>query len=229
MVEFQTKISEIKYLTLKTVELTVDLVNPDEIKFEAGQFMQFLLGKAPRSYSIVSIPNHNRQLKFCIELLDKGLVSQFLKQAKVGSFLPMQGPLGNFLFDRPEKNAFFVATGVGIAPFASIIPNILSTGYSGKAQLLFGVKHEEDVFYFDKFRHMANLYQNFKFVPILSQPQSHWPGESGRVTTYLEVAYEYFKDYIFYICGNTEMVKESRELLLKRGHDPKNIRLEIFI
>lgn len=230
MQEYLTRVSEIKYLTQHVLELSVDLILPDTILFKAGQFMQFILGPQQfRSYSIVSVPDHNRTLKFCVELVPGGAGSAFVKSLSVGSEVKMRGPLGVMTFDFFERDACFIAGGVGIAPYASMIPDMLSRGYSREAHLLFGVRNEENVFYFDRFNHLATMYQNFKFTPILSRPEMHWPGEVGRVTTYLDVAYERYRDRLFYICGGMDLVKDVRSLLLRKGHKPTDIKLEIFV
>ena len=213
---------------MRTLEVTVDLVEPISTRFTAGQFMQFKIGSVLRSYSIINVPDHNRFLKFCVGLLDNGEASDFFRSAKIGQELFMRGPSGIFSIENFSKNSFFVAGGVGIAPFCSMIPDMLARSYEGKAHLLFGVATEDDIFYFDRFNHLHNLYPNFTFTPIVSRPQLHWPGETGRVTTYLDVAYEYYKDYLYYICGSSEMVKDARDLLLKKGQNIADIKLEIF-
>jgi len=229
MQEYKTKIREKRHLTLKTIEITVDLIAPTDISFTPGQYVELLIGKEWKPYTICSLPESNNSLTFCIGLYDKGLASDFFREVKVGREITMRGPAGFFTVTDLAKNYLFVATGVGIAPFVSIVPNLLRKEFVGRSQLLFGVRHEEDVFYFDKFTHLKSLYDNFIFTPMLSQPKSHWPGEVGRVTTYLEVAYDYLKDYEFYICGATEMVQDARNVLLKKGHSEDRIKTEIFV
>jgi len=230
MQEYLTQVTQIKYLTLHVLELSVRLVAPSEVEFSAGQYMQFKVGdNIFRSYSIAAPPlGENQSLTFCIKLEPKGAGSDYVRTLRVGSDLLMRGPAGNFTVAEPSQPIFFMAVGVGVAPFAAIIPDLLSRGYREKSRLLFGVRSEENVFYYDKFNRLAQQYENFKFVPVMSRPQSHWPGETGYVTTYVEVSYQLFKDHIFYICGNKEMVLDSRQILLKQGHDPNKIKLEIF-
>ncbi len=229
MEQYKARLTEKKFLTMNVLEITVLLLSPDHLEFKAGQFMQFKIGGDLKAYSIISVPDHNLALKFCISLIDGGKASDFFKVAKVGQELEVRGPAGNFTVEDLSKNYFFVATGVGVAPFASIIPDMLSRGYANNCRLLFGLRSEDNVFYYDRLTHTQTLYQNFKFTPLLSQPKSHWPGETGRVTTYIDVAYEYYKDYVFYICGWQEMVKDVKDLLIKRGHKPENIKVEIFV
>ena len=229
MQEFETKISSIKNLTAHDIELVVELQSPASVVFQAGQFMQFKIGEVYRSYSISCMPNIvNNSLQFCIGLFETGVGSNFFRQAKVGDIIDMRGPFGVFVFKDFNRNVTFVATGVGVAPFSSIIPDMLTKGYSGNVKLLFGVRHEEDIFYFDKFSHLSSLYPNFKFLPMLSRPKSHWPGETGRVTNYLDAHFQNLKDNLFYVCGGMEMIKDTRAILLKNNHPTKEIKLEIF-
>ncbi len=228
MQEYAGTINELRFLTQNILEVEILLTSPGDIVFKAGQFMNFVFPGGVRSYSLVSVPDHNSNIKFCVELLEHGVGSDFFRRAHVGDAVTMRGPQGIFTIDDTSKNLFFVAVGVGIAPFASMIPDVLGKGFVGAAHLLFCVRHEEDVFYFDRFNHLQHIYPNFKFTPILSQPKSHWPGEVGRVTSYLDVAYEYYRDNLFYVCGGSEMVRETKDLLVKKGHASPEVRLEIF-
>ena len=229
MHEYLTQVTQIKYLTLNVVELSVKLVAPIDLDYRAGQFMDFKIGSVFRSYSLASPPTVNeQQVNFCIKLEPQGVGSDFVRNLKIGSDIVMKGPAGNFIIRDFNRPIFFVATGVGIAPFAAMIPDMLVRGYKENVRLLFGVRSEEDVFYYDRFNRLAKQYENFKFIPILSRPHSHWPGETGYVTTYIEVDYPYYKDYIFYVCGSKNIVMDMRTLLLKLGHGPDNIKLEIF-
>lgn len=229
MQHYKARIIEKKHLTMNVMEVSVVLIVPERVEFKAGQFMQLQFGSELKAYSIISPPEQPSLLKFCVMVIDGGQASEFFKAAKVGDELDMRGPAGNFMVEDLSKNYFFVATGVGVAPFASIIPDLLGRPFLGKCRLLFGLRAEEDVFYFDRFMHLQNVYRNFQFTPVLSQPQSHWPGEVGRVTTYIDVAYDYYKDYIFYVSGRRQMVDDIKALLLKRGQLPENIKVEIFV
>ncbi len=231
MQTYLTEVTAIKYLTANIVELHVRLVPPEPMAFTAGQFMQFDCNGTWRSYSITSVPTGTDvTLTFCVKLIPEGVGSTFVRGLEVGGSVTMRGPLGVFAVKEIDfnRNLCFVATGVGIAPFYSMIPDLLTRGYVHAVTLVFGVRSEEDVFYFDKFSSLEKLHPNFGFIPMLSQPKSHWPGETGRVTTYVDSAFERFSDRLFYLCGSQEMVTNMRALLLKKGHHAHDIHLEIF-
>ncbi len=230
MEQFLTEVTALRYLTAEVVELEVRLVAPTTITFQAGQYMFFDVGQGQlRCYSMASPPVPDSPvLRFVIELVPQGLGSEFIKSLKVGQSISMQGPTGGFAVPSLDRDLFFVATGIGVAPFCSMVPDILSRDYAGKLRLLFGLHNEDNVFYYHKFKELLPLHPNFSFIPVLSHPQSHWPGEIGRVTTYLSVSYPSYKDSVFYICGSPEMVKDTRQVLLSAGHPARDIKTEIF-
>lgn len=229
MQEFLTQVTRLKHLTLDVMEIDVELMAPEELSYQAGQYMEFKVGGVWRAYSFATPPvSDNPNLMFCAKLEPKGVASDFIRQLEVGSELVMRGPSGNFVVADFHQPTFFVATGVGVVPFGAMIPDMLMRGSRQPIRLLFGVRNEEEVFYYDRFNRLSKQYDNFKFVPILSRPRSHWPGETGYVTTYLEISYPYFKDYIFYLCGDKAVVTEAQQILLKAGQDPQKIKLEFF-
>lgn len=230
MQEFLVEVMALHYLTADVVELEVRLVAPDIIDFKAGQYMFFKVGQGQlRCYSMASPPvAHDPVLRFVIKLVPKGIGSEYIKTLKVGDNVTMQGPTGGFAVPALDRDLFFVASGIGIAPFCSMVPDLLSRGFSQKLHLLFGLHNEENVFYYHKFKELLPLHPNFSFIPILSHPQSHWPGEVGRVTTYLSVSYPTYRHSVFYICGLPDMVKDTRQILLTAGHSARDIKTEIF-
>jgi ferredoxin-NADP reductase len=229
MQEFLTEVVQKKYLTLDIVELVVRLVAPEEIKFQAGQYMQFKVNTAWQRYFIANPPGQDvHDLTFCVKLEPVSIGSDYVRSLELGTEVVMRGPDGTFTIENYNEPVFFVANGVGIAPYASMVPDMLVRGYSEKFALLFGLRSEENVFYYDRFRRLSEQHPNFKFVPTLSRPVSHWPGEIGHVTTYLKVNYEFYKDHLFYLCGSKEVVTDAQKTLLENGHSPKRIKIEML-
>jgi NAD(P)H-flavin reductase len=230
MQDYLAEVTAKTFLTANVVELELRLLEPDAMEFKAGQYMFFKVGgEELRCYSMVNPPiERNPILRFLIKLVPQGLGSEYIKKLDIGATVSMMGPTGGFSIPDMEHELFFVAQGIGVAPFCSIVPNLLANGFTKPLRLLFGVRNEEDVFYYHKFTELLQLHPNFTFIPILSQPESHWPGETGRVTTYLSVAYPSYRNSVFYICGRPDMVAESRQILLKAGHQARDIKTEIF-
>ncbi|MBD3311757.1 MAG: hypothetical protein GF349_04695 [Candidatus Magasanikbacteria bacterium] len=203
---------------------------PSNFKFISGQFVQFHFkvneNNVTRSYSICST-EFDENIEFCIKFLENGLASNYLKKMKLGSKINISGPFGKFVFKNNNiKNHFFIATGVGIAPIASILDNQLKvkSNLNNDFSLLFGLRHENNIFWLEKLKNW-NKFENFQYKLSLSQPSQSWSGLQGRVTSHLPIN---TNDTMFYLCGNMNMVKEVRNLLMKKGVKTENICFEIF-
>lgn len=225
---FKPTVTNIIALTDDTIQLDVHWPKKD-LQFIPGQFFQFLVAENTyRSYSIASLPAELPTVTFCIKLETGGLGSAFVRGLHIGDAVPMRGPLGKFTVNDDDGPATFVATGVGVAPFCSMIPDLLNRQANDTVTLIFGVRNQKDVFYHDRFSLLAAEHKNFSFIPLLSQPSEGWGGGVGRVTYFLETEYQRFANSTYYLCGSAEMVKDTRALLLEKGHEMKKIKLEIF-
>ncbi len=227
---FSAEVIKKEFLTENIVQLMTTIpVEAEPLAFNPGQFTQFLIGeKIFRSYSIVSLPSELPQVTFCIKLEDGGVGSEYVQALAVGDMIPMRGPLGNFVIRDPQTPMVFVANGVGIAPFYSMIPDLLEKNPNAHASLIFGVRSEQDAFYYDRFIALAQSHPHFSFVPTLSRPEQAWSGYAGRVTSYVTEHYDQHRDALFYLCGSLSMVQDVRAILMQNGHPTDKIKLEIF-
>lgn len=199
---------------------------PTGFSFVPGQFVQVRVPDGDalllRSYSLSSTPV-DPYLELCVKILSGGKASALLDSLQIGEQIEISEPRGFFVI-QPEhaKRKIFIATGTGIAPIMSMIEG--SHGSEGTTTLLFGVRTEEDLFWTERFEKIKHNQSGFDSAVTLSQPSSGWTGKKGRVTEHLPI--ELSAEY--YICGNAEMVKDVRHLLLADGVNTKSIHLEIF-
>ncbi|MDB4940241.1 MAG: putative reductase [Candidatus Doudnabacteria bacterium] len=218
-----------KQVTSKLYDLKVRLIEPNTMVFKAGQCVGFQIAeKEKRLYSIASVPERPNELSFCVDVSHMGVGSQFILALNIGERFTIEGPYGAFTVNDESHDLLFIATGAGIAPFKSIIAQLLSKNYPKDITLLFGVRSEEDKIYFDFFEKLSQENHNFFFIPTFSQPKGVWNGAKGRVTNFIEENYEAYKDHRPYICGSPVMVKEVRALLMAKGKEAREIKLELF-
>jgi len=227
--KYSAKLREKRQLTGDTYEFRFE--KPDGFEFQAGQFVQFCIPQNDkvilRSYSISSTP-HDTYLEFCVKFYEDGIASNHLKHMNIGNALEFQGPRG--LFVNKENNAAlsFIATGTGLAPIMGIIRDELEhKKNTQEVRLLFGVRTEDDIYWFDRLQNLKIQYPNFVFDVTLSQPKvdGGWAGLRGRVTEHI---LHHLVNHHFFLCGNAAMVKDVRESLIKNGVDQKQIHFEIF-
>jgi len=202
-----------------------------QIHFKPGQFVSFnetLNGKKiTRPYSIVSLPDGNR-FELCLNLVHEGVFTPHLFAMQPGDSIEMSAPLGFFVIRDPAKEAVFIATGTGIAPFRAMAPDYLSHPRARQLTLLFGVRHAETIYYRDDFDALTGRYPNFRFWPTLSRAESSWTGRIGHVQTHLLEAIGDRRDLDVYICGLKAMVDDVRAMLKGLGFDRKQIVFEKY-
>lgn len=202
-----------------------------ELHFKPGQFVSFqaTLGgkKITRAYSIASLPSGN-QFELCLNLVHGGNFSPHLFEMRPGDSVEMTDPLGFFVIRNPAKDAVFVATGTGIAPFRSMAPDYLSHPQAQQLALVFGVRHERNIYYRQEFETLARRHPNFSFWPTLSRPEASWTGRTGHVQTHLLEAIGERRDLDVYICGLKAMVDEVRAILKQMGFDRKQVIFEKY-
>lgn len=227
--KYSAKLREKRQLTSDTYEFRFE--KPEGFEFLAGQFVQFCIPQNEkivlRSYSLSSTPT-DPYLEFCVKFLDGGIASNHLKHMNIGEYLEFQGPRGLF-FNKEETQALsFIATGTGLAPIIGIIRDELENKKNiHEVRLLFGVRSEDDIFWFDRLQNLKIQYPNFVYDVTLSQPKADggWAGLRGRVTEHM---LHHLVSHGFFLCGNAAMVKDVREMLLKNGVEQKQIHFEIF-
>lgn len=229
METFKVKVIDKQNLTHNIVELGLELESQAKFDFIPGQFVQFIISeKVFRSYSIISLTKDLPQVRFCIKIEEGGIGSNFVNELKLGDIFEFRGPLGKFIVKDETKDVLFIATGVGVAPFVSMVKGLLEEDFKKKICLVFGVRNEQDIFYHDLFSSLSQKHDNFKFVPMLSQPQGGWQADSGRVTVFIEKSYQDYLEAEVFICGSIQVVKDVRAQLISLGFKSENLNLEIF-
>lgn len=203
----------------------------DRLEFVPGQFVSFtemLQGKKiTRPYSIASAPDGNR-FDLCLNLVEDGLFSPHLFAMKPGASVEMSAPLGYFVLRNPGREAIFVATGTGIAPFRAMAGAYLSQRDAKQLTLIFGVRYKKTLLYRCEFEELEKQHANFRFWPALSRPEPDWKGRTGHVQRHLLEALDGRRDVDVYICGLKLMVDDVRALLKGVGFGRKQIIFEKY-
>jgi NAD(P)H-flavin reductase len=224
IVEFYDIAPEVRHFVFQVPDV-------ETLHFKPGQFVSFkeTIGdkKITRPYSIASLPEGNR-FELCLNLVHGGLFSPRLFEMKPGDSIEMSAPLGFFTVRDPAKEALFVATGTGIAPFRAMTPDYLAHPHAKQLTLLFGVRHENTIYYRAHFDALARQHSNFRFWPTLSRADSSWTGRTGHVQTHLMEAIGERRDLDVYICGLKAMVDDVRAILKALGFDRKQVIFEKY-
>lgn len=224
VLEFHDIAPEVRHFVFEVPEVS-------QFHYKAGQFVSLKETlnekKITRPYSIVSLPDGNR-FELCLNLVHEGVFTPHLFALKPGDSIEISAPLGFFTLRDPTKEAVFVATGTGIAPFRAMAAEYLSHPRANQLTLLFGVRREDTIYYREDFEALAREYPNFRFWRTLSRADAAWTGRTGHVQTHLLEVIGDRRDLDIYICGLKAMVDDVRAILKALGFDRKQIIFEKY-
>jgi ferredoxin-NADP reductase len=208
-----------------------EFITPHEMEFEAGQYVSMKVSDRGdrRSYSICSAPQVKHGFELLIDISPQGIGSKYLESLQFGAKVSVLAPMGHFVIPQgvAETAFYFIATGSGVAPFKSMIEDLLQKQEKRPIVLYWGLRHEEDLFWELEFQELSKNFPNFKLQIILSQPKPEWPLSKGRVTDLLQ-ALEKPAGAGYYLCGNGKMVDEVKAYLQQVGIASQNVHNEMF-
>ncbi len=195
--------------------LTLKLPANEQLKFLAGQFIEFLLRDgARRSYSMANPPHDAELLQLHIRYMPGGKFTEHVfAKMKERDILRFEGPLGTFfLREESGKPIVFVASGTGFAPIKSIIEHALHAGIARPMTLYWGGRRPQDLYLNALAEKWAAEHPGFKYVPVISDalPEDHWQGRTGFVHRAVMEDFPDLSGHQVYACGAPVMVDAAR-------------------
>lgn len=201
------------------------------LDYQPGQFMYLrLLRKGTISsshpFTISSSPTWNR---LAVTIKNSGDFTATVKDTKPGDKAYVDAPYGVFSFLRCEcKNIMFIAGGIGITPFISMIRYMYEEKISIPVTLLWANKSEEELCFRDELAKMEKEMDNLKVVYVMSR-QEDWKMEKGRINRNIIEKYKTDKGgYDYFICGPPPMSKAVMAALKDMGVPKDKIHHELF-
>jgi len=220
---FRAKVQQIRHLTPDIREMTLEMVEPLSLSFQAGQSIAVAVPEENSSFpliryfSLASPPRSSTHLVLLLNSQDRGKGSTFLLGKDIGEEVLIFGPCGSFFLQHElDKELLFVGTGTGVAPLWSMIATLLEEASSQPIKLIWGLRSDVDRYYLQELEAWVTQHQNFSYVLTLSKPSAAWGGKRGRVTDFLQDL-STVDHLAAYICGNRAMVKEVTDLLKEKG------------
>jgi ferredoxin-NADP reductase len=212
---------------------------PDGFAFKPGQFANFTLdspiaydpGGSARTLSIASAPNE-KDLMVAMRMRDTGF-KRAAGALPIGSPFLIEGPYGNLILHKDiARPAVFLAGGIGITPFRSMIRHATEVGSAHRISLFYSFRRLEEAAFLKELQEVQELNSRFKFIPTITHPDGvphHWRGELGHITE--QMLTKWLPDFqvpIFYIAGPPGMVASMRQMLCEADVSDDDIRAEEF-
>lgn len=225
---YETEITELVFLSSEIVQLKTKIKDGTVITFLPGQYANILVpgSSETRSYSFSSLSDTD-EMEFIIRLIpNTGLMSDYLRQAKVGETLSITGPLGSFYSRDITAPTLFFAGGTGIAPFIAMLEKLNKEANNTVIKLFYGATTAENIVELQRIQSFENL--QVLTYPCVSNEVSD-TFASGFVTQWVNKEELKEDSYDIYICGPNAMVEAVKTTLEQQQITFKNFYTEKFI
>ena len=225
--EFRTKVAMIRDLTHDIKLVRFSLIEPNEINFKAGQYVQLQTNpyadvkeSVSRAYSMSSPNFEKTHVDLMIRLVPDGICTTWVHEhLQEGDDVRIIGPMGDFYIRESDSEMVLVAGGSGMAPIVSLLEDIVHRKIDRKITYFFGALTRKDLFFLDEMAEFEKKIPGFTFVPALSEPEpdDDWDGVTGLITKPLE---EYLQKIDAtscqaYLCGSPGMINASINVMKK--------------
>lgn len=132
-----------------------------------------------RRYSLSSAPNSNCYRVTVKRVSDGKVSSQLLDHLQVGATIDVEAPAGNFhLREESDRPAVLIASGIGVAPYVSMLQNTAGAESHQKLRLLYEVRDSFDHAMRNELAALAAAHDWLTIVTVFSSPKSD--DEAGR-------------------------------------------------
>ncbi len=209
------------------------------LSFRPGQYLEWTFehphadSRGNRRYFTIASSPSERDIRIGIKFYDhassfkKSMLGMRVEDTIVASQLA-----GDFTLPRNKKKKLvFIAGGIGITPFRSMIQYITDTGQARRATLLYSVRVAQDIAYKNVFEEAGRAW-GLKTVYAVTDVDSllpEWSGQRGLIDEAC-IAREVpdWRDRMFYLSGPHSMVTAFEQTLVGMGVARRNIKTDFF-
>jgi predicted ferric reductase len=231
------RVSDVKKETDSVWTLTMTAPGKGKVyEYLPGQFHFITLYRAAEThheqhpFTISSSPTDRAGISSSIKA--SGDFTATLGKTVVGDRAALLGPFGRFSYAlfQSEKSLVFIAGGIGITPFMSMVRYMRDNGDVRDVLLLYGNRKEKDIAFRKDLEDIAvKGVPRLRMVHVLNQADSSWTGERGHITGELiKKECKSLNGQVFYLCGPPIMMMGLVKALKKAGVKRSNIKYERF-
>jgi ferredoxin-NADP reductase len=229
---------------VRKVKLTPDIYDfifaaNQKLAFAPGQYMEWTLGHADpdsrgnrRYFTLASSPTEDRVRIGVKFYSNSSTFKDALLALNPQDEIAATHLAGDFVLPSdPNQKCVFIAGGIGITPFRSMIKYLLDTNQPRPIVLFYVNRQASDLVYVDVFER-AKKELGIKVIYSLTDKRNApplWRGKIGRITPQvIQNEAPDYRDCLFYISGPKGMIDEFAETLRDLGIDDDHIKTDFF-
>jgi predicted ferric reductase len=229
----------VKEVTPESPGITTIHIQPEDgrvFAYQPGQFifltlLQQGLEKEPHPFSLSSSPERKDMISITIK--NAGDFTSKIDQLQPGAIALVEGPFGIFSYThlRSGCELVFLAGGIGITPFLSMLRTLQRCEPQRKVTLIWAARLKSDLFAAQELDAMYASMPDFHWEGVLSE-EVEWEGEKGLLD------YDHLerligkplsaKEIEIFLCGPPRMMNLCLHGLKKLGYRRNQIHYERF-
>lgn len=215
------------------------LAKPPGFNFEPGQAVTLVLVDPPpgensrqRIFSLVSAP-FEPELAVATRMREGSGFKGALASLPAGAPIRLRGPRGSMtLPEDPLRPAVFVAGGIGITPFMSMLRQAAHDGSGRQFRLVYSNRRPEDAAFLDELQDLERRLPGFRLHATMTDMAAStraWRGDTRRLEP--DVIADASRRLIapaYFVVGPPGFVTAAKEGLGVLGVPGEDVRTELF-
>lgn len=211
------------------------------VKWQAGQYYYLTMPemKYPdprgdtRHFTISSSPTEGNILRVTTKIRQESGFKKTLDELPIGSVIEGEGPNGTFFLDETASGSnVFIAGGIGITPFRSMVKNEIDKNLQVPIHLIYSNSTPEEITFRGELTEWPKAHPFFKADITITHPEQgkeKWEGLTGRVDDAMikKLVYD-TENPTWWISGPPVMIDAMIEVLAKMQIPSDKIRSEKF-
>jgi ferredoxin-NADP reductase len=228
-------IKEKREVAKGTLMVVFDLAG-EQVDFTAGQYFWVELPDRGhederglrRHISVVTSPTERGVLGLATRLRDTAF-KRTLAELEVGDEVEVEEPKGKFVLPQDTGREYaFLAGGIGITVFRSILRYVADEGLPYRITLVYSNRNRESAPFLDELEELERRIPGLRVVLTMTD-DAGWDGETRRIDAAM------LRDHLgglglhtFLVAGPAEMAKGVGAMLAESGVDEQRVRVDSF-
>ena len=233
MARISCPVRSIEYCNHDTRKVILELPEAVDGRFSAGQYLELIMPDKRCPFSIASSPDVKGMLELHVrptpDSEDSVAIEALLNSGATD--LEIEFPLGDCVLTRcPDTPLVLIAASTGVTQMKSIIEYLLPRDMAHPVSLYWGVVSAEDLYLSELFESLSNRYENFHYIPVVSEPDTSpgWKGRTGLVGNAVLEDFEDVSGLTVYVGGSPAMVYATLDAFTARGLPEDRMFSDVF-
>ena len=213
---------------------TFEWERPEDFNYQAGQYIKLLLPHQNADergemhwFTLSSSPSESYLSNTTKFSQPSSTFKQTLIALEPGAKAEMTGPFGEFVL--PEDAAqklVFVAGGIGVTPYRSILKWLNDKDQTRPIQLLYAANQPRELAFRSLFDHLP---KPMEVTYLVSKPNAGWSGQVGQLSgEKIQELSNGLENKLTYLSGPKPMVQAFKDQLLELGINEAKIITDFF-